>query len=146
MFTTIQQTPILRTVVLRHETPDGGFHFDWMLEPPAVGGWLSCALITFRIHINPVEWTGDVVDAIRLPDHRAIYLTYEGPLTDNRGTVARVAEGTVTFLAEPSATPERLDFVTVFEHPATPAAAKRERWSAAPRTPGSSAWRLDRVF
>jgi len=145
MFTTTQQTPIFRTVVLRHETPDGGFHFDWMLEPPAVGGSPSRVLITFRVNTNPLDWKGDLFDAVRLPDHRAIYLTYEGPLTENRGSVTRVAQGTVTFLEDPIATPERLDFATVYERTATPAAAKRERWSAAPLAPGSTAWRIDRL-
>jgi hypothetical protein len=33
------------------------------------------------------------VDVVRIPDHRARYLIYEGAVSNNRGTVTREAEG-----------------------------------------------------
>ncbi len=79
---------MLRTVVLLHTLPDGSSHFDWMLEQPGRGD-----LVTFRCTRSPHEagqW-----DAERLPDHRRVYLDYEGPISGNRGDVRRVASGEV---------------------------------------------------
>ncbi|MCY3022918.1 MAG: hypothetical protein NTW87_28405 [Planctomycetota bacterium] len=39
----------------------------------------------------------------RLPDHRRIYLWYEGPVSGNRGRVTRVDEGELTLLRPPDA-------------------------------------------
>ena len=44
---------------------------------------------------RPVAWDGRPVAAVRLPDHRRRYLTYQGPLSDDRGEVRRVAAATV---------------------------------------------------
>ena len=88
--------PTLRTVVLRHETPDGGFHFDWMLEPPSPSGQPAKMLITFRLSSRPDLAPGPVA-AERLPDHRSDFLEYEGELTRDRGRVFRVARGLVSF-------------------------------------------------
>jgi hypothetical protein len=39
----------------------------------------------------------------RIEDHRAIYLTYEGPISGNRGEVKRVAGGEAILLYQSSA-------------------------------------------
>ena len=73
-----------RFALLRHESPRG-LHWDLLLEvgpalrtwalpqPPQVGVELSCQA---------------------LPDHRLAYLQYEGPLSEERGSVIRWDEGT----------------------------------------------------
>lgn len=76
----------LRYAVLHH-TGHGEPHFDVMVER-APGGPLR----TWRVPRWPTEpgdpWTP-------LPDHRRVYLDYEGPVSEGRGEVRRVAGGTV---------------------------------------------------
>ena len=75
----------LRFVVLHHtgiESP----HFDLMFENRA-GGDLN----TLRCMHWPVTAPTQVVP---LPMHRAAYLSYEGPISNQRGSVVRVAAGT----------------------------------------------------
>jgi hypothetical protein len=77
-------------VLLRHDLPDGSSHFDWLLERP---GYSS--LLTFRVQERidrPGPGPGGFA-ATRLADHRLAYLTYEGPISDGRGSVTRVAAG-----------------------------------------------------
>lgn len=83
-----------RFVILRHEMPPGGgrgTHLDLMLE---VGGVLR----TWSIPELPVP--GQLIQAEALPDHRLAYLDYEGPVSDNRGSVSRVDEGEYEVLAD----------------------------------------------
>jgi hypothetical protein len=77
------------SVLLLHELPDGSSHYDWMIQRPAK----AAGLITFRV-LERIDREGAVhFSAVRLPDHRAEYLTYEGAVSRNRGRVSRVAEG-----------------------------------------------------
>ena len=75
---------MLRYVVLHHtgcDTP----HYDLMLEQDADG-----PLTTWRLpHWPPLA--GDGFEPIA--PHRRAFLEYEGPLTRDRGRVARVAAG-----------------------------------------------------
>lgn len=95
-----------RMVVLLHELPDGSSHFDWMIEGPqripAPPSPEDRCLITFRTAVRPDEAAagpaGGTFEAERLADHRRAYLDFEGPLTDNRGHVRRLASGTVEAL------------------------------------------------
>ena len=73
-----------RFVVLRHER-GRSVHFDLMLER---GGRLD----TWKFSAQPRSRTS--LAGIRLAPHRTHYLTYEGPVSGGRGTVARVDEGT----------------------------------------------------
>ncbi|MFI5378526.1 MAG: hypothetical protein ACHRHE_04455 [Tepidisphaerales bacterium] len=75
----------LRYVILRHEGIDRP-HFDLMFET-APGSKLA----TWRSEVWPIVTSAPVN---RLPDHRPEYLTYEGPISGNRGHVTRVASGT----------------------------------------------------
>lgn len=83
----------LRFAVLRHEGNVDGPHWDLLVE--AERGALR--LPTWRLP----RW-GDpgeeavTLEAMRLPDHRRAYLTYEGEVSGGRGHVRRVAEGSVT--------------------------------------------------
>ncbi|MCK4873111.1 MAG: hypothetical protein KAS72_10330 [Phycisphaerales bacterium] len=80
-----------RTVVLRHDVPNGSFHFDWLIAMRAAEG---AELRAFRLdtpaHRLP---PGKIIAAEQLPDHRAAYLRYEGPVSGDRGHVRRVASG-----------------------------------------------------
>jgi len=71
-----------RYVILQHDW--NGIHYDLMLEQGDV-------LKTWRL-AAPIQPGSQM--AIVLPDHRLDYLTYEGPVSRDRGIVTRVAEGT----------------------------------------------------
>jgi len=81
-----------RFVVLLHETPSGyarPTHFDLMLESGEV-------LLTWSLAEIPTS--GTVVAAEQLPDHRLMYLDYEGPVSNDRGNVRRVDRGELEWL------------------------------------------------
>jgi hypothetical protein len=75
-----------RYVVLEHGW--NGIHYDLMLEQGSV-------LKTWRLE-KPL--TAGEQHVTQLPDHRLEYLTYEGPVSSDRGTVKRIAEGHYTLL------------------------------------------------
>lgn len=78
-----------RTVVLLHEQPGKPDHFDWLIDQPELG--IEHRLITFRLPSRPDEPAK--LTAMHAPDHRAHYLTHQGPIGKNRGTVTRILEG-----------------------------------------------------
>ncbi len=73
-----------RFVVLEHRW--NGVHWDFMLETRPGG-----PLRTWAIDSEIVP--GQELPAHALPDHRAVYLNYEGEVSGGRGTVRRVASG-----------------------------------------------------
>jgi hypothetical protein len=83
----------LRTVQLRHDLPDGSCHIDWMIARDPAGSLpLSAWRLARCLHdVKP----GESAPLERLPDHRPLYLDYEGPVSGNRGSVRREAAGTV---------------------------------------------------
>lgn len=72
-------------MILRHDHPV--LHWDFLLEHQ-----LSAA--TWRL--STVPELGQSVSAERIPDHRLVYLTYEGPVSGDRGSVSRVIWGSYT--------------------------------------------------
>jgi hypothetical protein len=77
-----------RYVVLRHTgIPEP--HFDFMISFDR-----HEKLWTWRIATHPNTWSTHPPQAIRLPDHRRHYLTYEGEISNNRGHVTRISAGT----------------------------------------------------
>jgi len=72
-----------RFVILEHCW--NGIHWDFMLEDRG-------ALRTWAID-EPLEH-GRNLQARALGDHRLAYLDYEGPVSQNRGAVRRLARGT----------------------------------------------------
>lgn len=91
-------------MVLRHTLPDGSSHFDWLIDRPG-----APRVPTFRCDASPAS--AEAFDADRLPDHRRIYLEYEGPISGDRGRVDRVASGRVLEAALDDAAPRvRCDF------------------------------------
>ena len=67
-----------RFVVLTHDHPH--LHWDLLLEADG-------ALRTWRLEMPPAP--AAEIRAEALPDHRLMYLTYEGPVSGNRGRVDR---------------------------------------------------------
>jgi hypothetical protein len=83
-----------RFVLLLHTLPADSprpSHWDFMLEDSGV-------LRTWALDEAPR--LGHAIAATQLPDHRLDYLTYEGEVSGNRGTVSRVVEGEYTLLDE----------------------------------------------
>ncbi|MBX3372969.1 MAG: hypothetical protein KF817_03985 [Phycisphaeraceae bacterium] len=84
--------PPFPIVLLRHDEPSGGHHFDWMLA--VLRGDPARSLLTLRTPVRIDLLTeGASTEAILLPPHRTIYLAHEGPLGGGRGSVTRVASG-----------------------------------------------------
>jgi hypothetical protein len=67
-------------VLLKHTLPDESFHDER-------------TLVTFRVLTRVDLDMPDPVRAERLPDHRTIYLRFEGDIGGGRGAVSRVAQG-----------------------------------------------------
>ncbi|MEQ1904016.1 MAG: hypothetical protein ABL888_07540 [Pirellulaceae bacterium] len=89
-----------RFVVLRHSLPaesERPTHWDWMFELNGVlETWATEPLEQL---FGPSELIEPIsVIAQRLADHRLEYLEYEGPVSGNRGSVARILRGTYTCL------------------------------------------------
>jgi hypothetical protein len=112
-----------RYVVLRHEGIANP-HFDFMCENGAG------SLLTLRYQTWPPE-DPQIFD--RLPDHRIDYLTYEGPVSNNRGFVSRIAQGACTVDGETV----RLYTGLIIQVGNKKGAAENSRQSAAPREGGS---------
>ena len=82
------------TTLLAHHAP-GGFHFDWLIDPPPRGGGPAPPLLwTARVHLPWSHWAkaGHFV-ALALPPHRRRYLQWSGPLSRGRGHVIHTARG-----------------------------------------------------
>lgn len=83
-----------RYVILEHTgtpTYKPGRHLDLMLESDGV-------LRTWELPATPSADTR--IQAVRLPDHRLEYLDYEGPVSNNRGSVRRWDAGEYLVLSE----------------------------------------------
>jgi hypothetical protein len=80
-----------RFVLLFHECPaetNRESHWDLMLESEGI-------LRTWALAENPAQEfvAGEGIVAKQLPDHRLAYLDYEGPISNDRGSVSRVEAG-----------------------------------------------------
>lgn len=69
-----------------------GVHFDLMLEVEP-----EAPLRTWALDAMPEP--GRLRTARGLPDHRRVYLEYEGPVSGDRGTVRRIDRGTYRVVA-----------------------------------------------
>jgi hypothetical protein len=81
-------------VVLRHDPPNvnsGAVHWDFMIED-------GPALRTWALEEEPSPARS--IHATALPNHRLIYLDYEGPISGDRGTVLRWDAGDFEILAK----------------------------------------------
>lgn len=95
-------------VLLHHTLPDATSHYDWLTSPPGREGH---GLVAFRLghRLDDPGW--DRQTALRLPDHRCLYLTFEGDLSGDRGHVRRVARGICLEWVE---TPDEIRTTQVF--------------------------------
>ena len=82
-------TPPPSMALLRHELPDGSWHFDWMFD----AGPERAGLVAFRVGERIDARATGGFDATRLEDHRREYLEYEGPVSGGRGVVMRMGAG-----------------------------------------------------
>jgi hypothetical protein len=83
-----------RFVALLHETPAGysrKTHFDLMFE-------VGDSLRTWALDALPAA--GQTVPSERLPDHRPVYLDFEGQLGGDRGGIRRVDQGDYELVEE----------------------------------------------
>lgn len=71
-----------RFALLEHDHPT--LHWDFLLEA-------GPDLWTWRLDANPQ--TLAACRAVRIADHRSMYLDYEGPVSGDRGKVKRIAAG-----------------------------------------------------
>ena len=104
-----------RFVLLRHECPEdyrSGPHWDLMFERE--GSTDEYRLATWSLQQLPQAWSTALglepvarslnpTSATLLADHRAAYLEYEGPISGDRGSVARCAGGEFRWLEEQTA-------------------------------------------
>jgi DNA polymerase Ligase (LigD) len=72
-----------RFAILEHDYP--ALHWDFLLEEGDV-------LLTWRLSAPPDS--GAVMDALQMPDHRRLYLDYEGAVSGDRGSVTGWDGGT----------------------------------------------------
>ncbi len=88
---------MLQWVVLHHTLLDGTSHYDWLFEPAA-----DAPLLSLRVNspLGPGNFQSE-----RLPDHRRVYLTFEGDIGANRGSVKRIQQGHVLHI---KATPDAI--------------------------------------
>jgi hypothetical protein len=84
-----------RFAVLHHDInlPARVPHFDLMLENEGI-------LWTWELPRLPT--LTDSVIARRIADHRLVYLNYEGPISQERGSVRRIDQGELQILAATS--------------------------------------------
>lgn len=79
-----------RYVLLRHDTSETEFHWDFLFEE-------ATALRTYSVSRQVVEQAmkqGGFHEIVpQRPDHRMIYLQYEGPISNQRGCVHRIDAG-----------------------------------------------------
>lgn len=83
-----------RYVILFHETPADsprGSHWDFMLEH-------GSSLRTWALAVEPRA--DSTIEAEALADHRSDYLTYEGPVSCDRGHVTQWDAGDYELVAE----------------------------------------------
>jgi len=83
-----------RPFVIQIHSGYGQLHYDFMLGRGAV-------LATWQLASRPESLAvGEAAAAKRIQDHRAAYLTYEGPVSGGRGQVSILDAGTYESLAD----------------------------------------------
>lgn len=75
--------------VIQEHTLTDSRHWDLMLESKGT-------LITWQIPTPPDQWTRGPIECRKIFNHRLKYLRYNGPISNNRGTVKITHSGTYT--------------------------------------------------
>ena len=82
-----------KAFVIHFHSGCGGDHYDLMLEGEG-------KLFTWQLEQSPLELAvGQALPARRIADHRIEYLQYQGPVSRNRGCVARIDAGTCEIIS-----------------------------------------------
>jgi hypothetical protein len=90
-----------RFAILDHDWPEP--HADLLLENEAtLLTWRLPPIAVEAVEGRAVPYTEPVV-ATRLPDHRRLYLEYEGPVSGDRGRVRRIDEGVFEWIERDAA-------------------------------------------
>lgn len=75
--------------VIQIHSGHGPLHYDLMLSPDA-----DSPLATWSLPASPADLpAGQGLSARKLPDHRRAYLTYQGPVSGDRGRVEILDRG-----------------------------------------------------
>ncbi len=83
------------TALLLHATRSGS-HYDWLIGSPGYVCDPASGLWTARVGLPSRSWRrAEKFDLMELPAHRRVYLSYQGPISGNRGSVIRVDQGSV---------------------------------------------------
>ena len=82
---------MLHFVILIHDHPH--LHWDLLLEQEG-----QETLRTWRLEKPPAS--GEIIKAEALPEHRLLYLDYEGPVSRERGRVVRWDHGPAEWLSD----------------------------------------------
>ena len=72
--------------VIQEHIIDDQSHWDFMVRCGEI-------LLTWQIDTPPEKWSESEMICKKIFDHRLKYLTYEGPISDNRGYVRIVCRG-----------------------------------------------------
>ncbi len=82
---------VFRFAVLKH-VRETDIHWDLLLQLP-----LRPLLATWQIRRNPAQWEHELqpIPALAIPDHRLIYLDFQGEISGGRGHVTRIDGGKV---------------------------------------------------
>jgi hypothetical protein len=90
----------MRFSILQHTLPTNSIrssHWDLLLQFADYQSEYESALYCFELHLPPDQWSSLV--ASELPNHRALYLHYSGPISDDRGTVELLLGGDIHWLS-----------------------------------------------
>ena len=90
----------MRFSVLKHTLPESSIrysHWDLLLQFADYQSEDERALYCFELHLPPDQWSS--LTASQLTDHRALYLRYSGPLSNDRGAVEFVLGGDIEWLS-----------------------------------------------
>ena len=96
--TTFQHPMVLLRHTVAAQPGAGDDHFDLMIQE---GSDPASPLRSWRVWVDVSTLrTGDHFIAEPTPNHRAAYLTYEGPVSGDRGTVQRISMGSAVIWDE----------------------------------------------
>lgn len=82
-----------RPFVIHIHSGQGFYHYDLMIDDGQV-------LATWQFALPPAEVDKTELSAVKLPDHRRHYLTYEGPVSKGRGEVKFYDRGQCEVVAQ----------------------------------------------
>ncbi len=95
---TCPSPPHAATSILRHDLPGEAGHFDWLVERFRDAAGIRAGVATFRLPGRlDLAAAGSRLEAVRIADHRRLYLTLDEPrqLSGGRGRVTPCRRGII---------------------------------------------------